>query len=91
LRPAIYYPWVYLKGGAERVLMELMRRSRHDWTLFTNRFEPGSTFPEFAALDVVPLRNVSVRRSVPEVAKAAMTLLTQKLDLSGHGALIVVS
>jgi glycosyltransferase involved in cell wall biosynthesis len=91
MRPAIYYPWVYLKGGAERVLVELMHRSRHDWTLFTNRFEPDSTFPEFADLDVVPLRTVSVKRSVPQVAKAGMTLLTQKLDLSQHDSLFVVS
>jgi glycosyltransferase involved in cell wall biosynthesis len=82
---------VYLKGGAERVLVELMRRSRHDWTLFTNRFEPASTFPEFNGLDVVPLRTVSVRRSVPEVAKATVTLLTQKLDLAEHDGLVVVS
>jgi glycosyltransferase involved in cell wall biosynthesis len=91
LRPALYYPWVYLKGGAERVLVELMQRSRHDWTLFTNRYEPRSTFPEFAGLDVVPLQEVSVRRSVPEVAKAAVTLLTQRLELSSHDALFVVS
>ena len=91
MRPAIYYPWVYLKGGAERVLVELMHRSRHDWTLFTNRFEPDSTFPAFNGLDIVPLRTVSVRRSVPEVAKAGITLLTQKLDLDGYGALMVVS
>lgn len=91
MRPAIYYPWVYLKGGAERVLVELMQRSRHEWTLFTNRFEPESTFPEFAGLPVVPLSSVSVRRSVPEVAKAGITLLTQKIDLSQHDALFVVS
>ncbi len=91
MRPAIYYPWVYLKGGAERVLVELMHRSRHDWTLFTNRYEPESTFPEFADLDVVPMRTVSVRRSVPAVARAGLTLLTQRLDLDRHDALMVVS
>lgn len=91
MRPALYYPWVYLKGGAERVLIELMDRSRHDWTLFTNRYEPASTFPGFAELDVRALQEVSVRRSVPAVASAAVRLLTQRLDLSSHDALIVVS
>jgi glycosyltransferase involved in cell wall biosynthesis len=91
MRPALYYPWVYLKGGAERVLVELMQRSRYDWTLFTNRFEPESTFPEFADLRVVPLQEISVRRSVPAVASAAATLLTQRIDRAPHDALFVVS
>ena len=91
MKPAIYYPWVYLKGGAERVLVELMQRSRHDWTLFTNRYEPDQTFPEFADLRVVPLDTVSVRRSIHDVARAAVTLLTQRLDLANHDALFVVS
>jgi len=91
VRPALYYPWVYLRGGAERVLVELMRRSRHEWTLFTNRYEPQSTFPEFADFDLVKLPEVSVRRSVPAVARAAAILLTQRLDLSRHDALFVVS
>ncbi|HEY8173620.1 MAG TPA: glycosyltransferase family 1 protein, partial [Dehalococcoidia bacterium] len=91
MRPALYYPWVYLKGGAERVLLELMQRSRHEWTLITNRYEPDSTFPGFANLPVISLQEVSVRRSVPAVARAALTLLTQKLELSSYDSLFVVS
>lgn len=91
LRPALYYPWVYLKGGAERVLLELMQRSRHEWTLITNRYEPEATFPGFADLPVIPLQEVSVRRSVPAVARAAFTLLTQRLELSSYDSLFVVS
>ena len=91
MKPAVYYPWVYLKGGAERVLVELLRRSRHDWTLYTNHFEPASTFAEFAGLRVIELRPVSVRRTLADVARAGITLMTQRLDLSQHDALIVVS
>jgi len=91
MRPAIYYPWVYLKGGAERVLIELMHRSRHEWTLYTNHYESDSTFPEFAHLPVVPLHEVSVRRSISGVARAAYTLMTQRLDLGSHDSLVVVS
>ncbi len=91
MRPAIYYPWVYLKGGAERVLIELMHRSRHEWTLYTNHYESDATFPEFAQLRVVPLHEVSVRRSISGVARAAYTLMTQRLDLGAHDSLVVVS
>jgi glycosyltransferase involved in cell wall biosynthesis len=89
--PALYYPWVYLKGGAERMLLELMTRSRHRWTLYTNHFEPDATFPEFAGLDVVPLTGVSVRRTARDVALAGLRLLTQRIDLSSHSSLFVVS
>src|SRR5262249_41798164 len=70
MRPALYYPWVYLKGGAERVLVELMTRSRHDWTLYTNHFEPHSTFPEFSDLQVEAMADVSVRRNLWHVSRA---------------------
>lgn len=91
MRPALYYPWVYLKGGAERMLVELMTRSRHDWTLYTNHFEADSTFPELSGLDVVQLGEVSVRRSLGDVSRAMVTLVTQRLDLARHDALLVVS
>lgn len=90
MNPALYYPWVYLRGGAERIVLELMLRSRHHWTLYTNRYEPDSTFPAFKDLDVVRLRQVSVRRSLKDVARAGATLLTQRLELKQHGSLLVV-
>jgi glycosyltransferase involved in cell wall biosynthesis len=88
---ALYYPWVYLKGGAERTLLQLMSRSRHRWTLFTNHYEPESTFPGFAEHEIVVLNEVSVRRTVGSVAGAASVLLRQTLDLRSRAALIVVS
>jgi hypothetical protein len=45
MRVAAYYPWIYLRGGAERTILETLRRSRHDWTLFTNRYDREATFP----------------------------------------------
>ncbi len=50
MKIAAYYPWIYLKGGAERALLETVTRSRHEWTLYTNHFEPEATFPEFSDL-----------------------------------------
>src|SRR5262249_7972549 len=91
VKPALYYPWVYLKGGAERVLAELMMRSRHDWTLYTTRVERDATFPELRHLKVVTLREIPVKRTIHHVAQAALTLLTQRLDLRGHDSLMVVS
>lgn len=91
MRPALYYPWVYLKGGAERVLLELMTRSSHDWTLYTNRFEPQATYPEFSDLRVETMAEISVRRNLWHVSRAGLTLVTQKPPFDRHDALIIVS
>jgi len=91
VRPALYYPWVYLKGGAERVIIELMKQSRHDWTLYTNHFEPDATFPELSDMRVVQLPEISVRRSIQTVARAGVTLMTQRIDFSKHDSLFVIS
>jgi len=91
MRPALYYPWVYLKGGAERVLLELMQRSRHEWVLYTNHFDAANTFLDFAGMPVVALDPISVRRTLRDVAQAGVTLMRQRLDVRQHDSLFVVS
>ncbi len=90
MRVALYYPWVYLTSGAERTILEMTGRSRHTWTILTNRFEPENTFPGFAERDVVTLPAVSVKRSFGTVAMAGLRLLRQRLPLDGYDALVVV-
>ncbi len=89
-RIALYYPWVYLTSGAERTLVEIVRRSRHEVTIFTNEFRPESTFPELSGMDVRLLDRVPVERSVGAVGKAAVKILRQKVDLSSFDALLVM-
>ena len=91
MRIALYYPWIYLKGGAERTLCELVTRSRHDWTLYTNHFEPQATFPEFGDLKVVQLPDISVRRDALSVALVAMTVAFQNIDMSGYERAVTLS
>jgi glycosyltransferase involved in cell wall biosynthesis len=91
MKVAVYHPWVYLKGGAERTLLELMRRSRHEWVLLTNHFEPESTFPDFSEVSVIELARVSVRRNVWTVGHAGLRLLTQSLPLADASALLISS
>lgn len=91
MRFAVYHPWVYLKGGCERMLLELMSRSRHEWTLYTNHYEPESTFPGFQDLPVVELGRVSVRRSLRHVAFAGLRVITQSIPVNGAAALMISS
>lgn len=91
MRAALYHPWVYLKGGAERTLMELVKRSRHQWTIYTNHFDRASTFPEFAQLDVVELGQVSVRRTAWHAGLAAGRVIAQHIPLQDAAALMISS
>jgi glycosyltransferase involved in cell wall biosynthesis len=91
MRVALYYPWIYLKGGAERALCELVTRSRHSWTVYTNHFEPEATFPEFGELDVVKLPEISVRRNMRSVVSAALTVALQQIDMSGRDRAVTFS
>ena len=92
MRVALYHPWVYLRSGVERWMVELVTRSRHDWTVYTHRYEPESTYPEVADLRVVELApRVSVQRSLRPIAHAAWTMARTRLPLDGESALLVSS
>jgi glycosyltransferase involved in cell wall biosynthesis len=89
MRIAIYHPWIYLKSGLERTIMELCRRSRHDWTVVTSHYDREGTYPEFRDLNVTELERVSVTRRYGTVLAAAMTIARSRIDLVGHDALVV--
>lgn len=89
MRIAAYYPWIYLTSGVERTILEMCRRSRHDYTLFTNHFEPEHTFPGFSDVPIVELHKVSVERNLLPVLRAASTIALQKLRLNEFDLMVV--
>ncbi len=91
MKIALYYPWIYLKSGVERTILELTIRSKHQWTIFTSHFDPDSTYPEFKKIRVVELNKVPVKRSYHKVLEAATTILFQKIDLKNYDMLLVHS
>ena len=86
---ALYHPWIYLRGGIERTIVELVKRSRHDWTLFTSYYRPEDTFPEFSEFNVIQLAGVSVTRNVWSVATACLKLLVTDPGLKSYDALMI--
>lgn len=88
---ALYHPWIYLKGGAERFIYELVARSRHDWVIFTNYYDSENTFPGFARLKVEELSSVSVKRTFGKAGLAALKVLCRKIPLDGFDSLLVSS
>lgn len=92
MKVALYHPWVYLTGGIERMLVEVLTRSRHDWTIYTHHYEPAATFPELRYADVVPLApQVSVKRSLGPLVHAAATMARARVGRRGEEALVVSS
>jgi len=90
LRICVYYPWLYLTSGAERTIVEIAQRSRHQITIVTNEYQPEATFPELRTLDVRVLDRVPVKRTIGAVGAAAWRIVSQRLDLSEFDALLVV-
>lgn len=92
MKVALYHPWIYLRSGIERWMVELVTRSRHDWTLYTHHYEPAATFPEVTGLHVVALQpEVAVRRSLVPLVQAATTIARTRLPDDGAEALLVSS
>lgn len=90
MRLALYYPWIHLTSGAERVIGELVRRSDHEYTVFTNRFDRETTFPDLGNLPVEELQRVGVKRNLWTTALNSWKLLRQKLPLEGFDGLVVL-
>ncbi len=91
MKIALYYPWIYLRSGVERTILELTKRSRHQWTIFTSHLDTDSTYPELKERRIIELKKVPVSRSYTAVLKAAATILSQKIDLREYDALWVHS
>ncbi|MGD0093867.1 MAG: glycosyltransferase, partial [Planctomycetota bacterium] len=86
---ALYQPWIYLRGGLERSLLELVTRSRHEWTVYTSHYEPENTFEGFAKVRVIELPRVTVNREMFAVLGAAWRIARQKLPLAGMDGLVI--
>ena len=90
MRIALYYPWIHLTSGAERVIIELVRRSRLQYTVYTNHFDRQATFPELSQLPVTELSRLPVKRTLWTTAQNSWKLLWQKLPSANHEHLVVL-
>jgi glycosyltransferase involved in cell wall biosynthesis len=91
MKIALYYPWIYLKSGVERTILETVKRSRHSYTIFTNHYDREGTYPEFKKLEVNELERIPVRRNIWSVVQASIIILFQKIDLQKFDLLLVHS
>lgn len=78
---ALYQPWIYLCGGLERSLLELIERSRHEWVVYTGHYEPENTFAGFRNHDIRVVRQTSIDRSIKGVILSAIQVAATRLPL----------
>jgi glycosyltransferase involved in cell wall biosynthesis len=90
LRICLYYPWLYLRSGGERTIIEIATRSRHRVTIVTNEYQADRTFPELRGLDVRVLERVPVKRSIGAVGIAMWRILRQRLAVAEYDALLIL-
>lgn len=79
MKLALYQPWIYLYGGLEKSLLELVTRSEHDWVVYTGHYEPENTFDEFSEVDVRVLKPTTVKRTLAGTLYSAIQIGTQKI------------
>ncbi|MBL7059159.1 glycosyltransferase [Candidatus Pacearchaeota archaeon] len=49
---ALFHPWIKSRGGAERVVLEIIKNSKHKIDLFTWVYDKENTFKEFQKYNV---------------------------------------
>ncbi|MBY0588209.1 glycosyltransferase [bacterium] len=89
MKVSIYHPWIYVKSGLERTIVELVRRSRHDWRIYTSHYDAEGTYPALKDMGVVEIDRVSVKRSYGSVLSGARRMLSLRLPLETGEPLVV--
>jgi len=89
MRFALYYPYLYLRGGIERTILNQITASRNEWLVFTNHYDREQTFQEFKKFDVKEINWIPVKRTYAKVCIALTTILRTSLPLSDCRALLV--
>ena len=89
MKIAIYHPWIYVKSGLERTIMEIKKRSHHDWDIYTSHFDADGTYPELGEMGIIELEKVSVKRNYFHVVKAAVKVFTTRIDTRKYDALVI--
>jgi hypothetical protein len=53
LKIALFYPWIKSKGGAEKVLLEIMKIKEFKFDLYTWVYDKKNSFEEFKDLKMI--------------------------------------
>lgn len=89
MKIALYYPWIALKSGIERTILEIIKNSTHEYTVYTHHLNLNNTFPEFKNVKIVLLRPIPLKSDLISTIISATIIAIQKIDLSGFDLLLL--
>lgn len=52
MKIAVFHPWFYTRGGAEKLVLEWLKRTKFDVDIYTWHYSPKDTFPEYEKFDI---------------------------------------
>lgn len=79
MKVAYFYPWIFCKGGAERVILELLKRTEHEFDIFTFCYDKEGTFREFENYNITELTHLDVSGVISRGAKFGFNALRRKI------------
>lgn len=92
VKVAYFYPWIFCKGGAERVMVELLKRTRHDFDLFTFCYDRENTFPELSGYKITELAHLRTSGVVTRGARFGLNAIMRKIpNLNSYGVFNVAT
>lgn len=90
MRLAVYQPYLKERGGSEKVVLEVARRSRHDITVFTLLYDEENTFSDFQDIDLRVVGDEENPESfVSQAVDFGLKPLIKDLNLDDFDALLV--
>ncbi len=79
MKVAYFYPWIFCNGGAERVIVELLKRTKHDFDIYTFCYEKENTFPEFEQYNITELAHLDVKGVISRGMRFGFNALYRKI------------
>jgi len=89
MKIALYHAWIYGKGGGERIVLELLKHSKHDITVYTNHYNPDTTYPEFRKYEIKVLRSLPIIGDLFRGMSFSLLAAISKISLDEYDLLVV--
>lgn len=87
---ALFHPWIKCKGGAERVLLEMLKSSKYDFDIYTWIYDKDNTFPEFKNYKInVIAPKWAARFSRSFFTRGLLPLLTKDFPINNYNILLI--
>jgi len=91
LKIALFHPWIKSRGGAERLILEWLKRTMHDVDIYTWAYLPDKTYDEFKQFNITVIKTPFQKHLNSFITRGlsfGFTALTKKIDLTKYDLLL---